>query len=339
MSYYLVWPAIIAGLLVVFQWRLFRLLNVRHLALALLSLFVVMLFWGDAHRTPANLGFVRLFQGKGPLVWVAVPAAWLYWMKFVAHGDARPLVLLFLAVAAGIGFSPSGVTIGVLLLALFIAASLIGSRFKPDVRVLTGLLLVLAYAVATGLTMRLYFGHSATSIGDTSGEPQAFTYTSEMIVFVLGNGLRAVVALACAAALPAAMRVSPSRRALSIYSMLCTGLLIFPWTSHWLGTWGYATTSWRWLYAVPFTPSMILALDRFDDLRAPSAIRWTMAAVALLLYVFISPAWVMSKANSTALSVPSYKLADPALVYVRQYRTNARVDGAWIVSPATGRRY
>ena len=319
-----------------------------------------MLFWGDAHRTPSNFGFVRLFQGKGPLVWVVIPAAFVYWADVVERRGSESNVLLFLTVAAGIGFSPSGVTLGVLLVGLFVGATLIGSAFRLETRVIFGLLGVLAYVLAIGLVMRFGFGHTSLGLyledgtikaSTDSSVASAATYTKEMILFVLGHGARAGVALLCAVALPFTLRASPYRVLFSTYSLLCTGLLLFPWTSQWLAIYSYSTMSWRWLYVVPFALGMVVAVDRIVDIRKGIATRSGLIVMALLLFVFASPSWVVSRANRTTVSVPSYKLDNPTQLFVRLYsptsngfgllhvRKETHLEGLWIVSPVTGGRY
>jgi hypothetical protein len=84
-----------------------------------------------------------------------------------------------------------------------------------------------------------------------------------MIVFVLGNGLRCRGAGMRGGAAAAMKFRHPDERCR--YSMLCTSLLIFPWTSHWLRTWGYATTSA--MAVCRAVREHDLALDRFDDLE------------------------------------------------------------------------
>lgn len=163
-SYYLVWPALIAAMAVAYQSRLFRFLGVRSLAVAFTIWFVIMLAWGDTHRTPANFGFVRMFQGKSALVWVTIPAAQYYWLRFTSSGAPMAALLLGATLAAGTGFTPTGVPTGVLLAALFLVATLLRdgrtSRGWISAAVVGG---AGVYPVLIGLLMRFYFGHAPDS--------------------------------------------------------------------------------------------------------------------------------------------------------------------------------
>jgi len=109
--------------------------------------------------------------------------------------------------------------------------------------------------------------------------------------------------------------------------------------------------SWRWLYVVPFALGMVVAVDRIVDIRKGIATRTGLIVMALLLFVFASPSWVVSRANRTTVSVPSYKLDNPTQLFVRLYsptsngfgllhvRKETHLEGLWIVSPVTGGRY
>ena len=77
-SYYLLVPALMSALTVIVTYRLLRKLVPEGWIIGMLFFFVVMLAWGDVHRTLANFGFVRMFQGKSVLVSAVVPALFLY---------------------------------------------------------------------------------------------------------------------------------------------------------------------------------------------------------------------------------------------------------------------
>jgi Family of unknown function (DUF6077) len=359
-SYYFVWPAIMAILMILTQWRLYGLLKLRNSAMALLGLIVVMLAWGDVHRTPSNFGFVRLCQGKAALASLLVFAAILYWARLVERKEGRSGLLLFVAFVAGAGFSPTGIPLGIVIVGLLIASTFVGTAFRPDRKVLVWLFGALAYLIVVGLSLRYHFGYTSPGVSAVDGlrlfvpvvvpagvdlpgvariDVPGFVYTKEMLGFVLGCGARGGIALLCVAALPLTLRASPHRRLLSIYSIGCTTLMAFPWTSQWLARWSFATMSWRWLYAVPFVLAMVCALDRIDDVRVHVAVRRTLAVMALALFALVPRPWIVSAENWTRFSVPSYKTFDPTGILLRPYKHWARIEGPWLVSPSTGRRY
>ena len=337
-SYYLVWPGLIAILVVAVYCDLFRLVAVRNLALAWVVFFVVMLAWGDAHRTPSNFGLVRLFQGKSALIWVTIPAALCHWLRFVEHADRKSLLLLFCSIVAGTGFSPTGVPTGVLLAGVFLAATFVHRGFQTSNRLqLLGVAAMALYPVVIGMTMRSRFTHDYYGVVTDRGI-RTTVWNSEMLEYALGHNLRGLLALLCAAALPLLLRPSPARRLLSIYSGICTLLLLFPWTSDILGVLSFGSFAWRWLFAIPFALSLIVAADRVVDCFRPAWTAYLMVGVMMLAYVAPSTRWVLSKQNHASLRAPGFKIPDRHGVHLRPYGAFIRIDDVWLISPETGRR-
>ena len=293
-SYYLIWPGVIAALVVIFQFRLLRQTGVRNLTLALAVFLIVMLAWGDAHPTPANFGFVRLYQGKGGLIWVTIPAAIFYWLRITTSRDRRAPLLLLCAIVGGIGFSPTGVPAGTFLLGLFWLATLMQTQpARPTARVLLVLSLIAFYPIVIGLTLRYRLGNFFGGVVTNAGVKSQVVNT-DMIELMMGDGLRSLVALACAAALPLLLGPSPSRRPLMLFSMLCSGLLLFPWTSILLGSLGYGSFAWRWMFVIPFVPAIIIAVDRLIELSQPAIAGYALVSAIGFVYLFASPRWVVS---------------------------------------------
>ncbi len=337
-SYYLLWPAIVAAAVVVFQFRLYKQFGVRHLTLALLVFFIVMLAWGDTHRSPANFGFVRFFQGKGALFWLTIPAATLFWARAVTNGGRRPVFLLACTIVAGTGFSPTGVSVALLLLGIFWLATLIdGGLHGPRRWLLAWLPVIAIYPFAIGLTIwyQVTTQPFVTRLGPgmNVGPPSL-----KMLDYAFGDGVRSIVALACAVMLPFLLRESAARRPIAIVSVLLSCLLLLPWTSSLLAGISHDSFGWRWLYLIPFVPAMVVAIDRLAGNPKPALPRQARVAGVLLLFVFVSPHRVMSERNYTRFGWPGYKLPDATRVHLRTYEAAAVIEGGRIVSPVTGKR-
>lgn len=342
-SYYLVWPVIIAMFAIIFQWRLLSLLGVRHMALAMGVFFIIMIGWGDAHRTPANMGFVRFFQGKAGLIWVAIPAATIYWLKLLTcvEGKSRHLHLLFLSIVAGVGFSPTGAPLGALLTSLFLLATACKNLIRPNEKTpVYWLLFVLAYPVFVGLLMHYYFSHSSAGVHTAHGIV-SFTTTYEMTQFVLGSGYRGVFALLCLACAPFILwKNGSTTQALAIYISICLALLAFPLTSHIVGRYGYTTMSWRWLYVIPFVPATILVMDHLAGSIRSKTGGLIMIVMTLVIYLSLSPQIVISKQNmGTRITLPNNKWAAHDAIYLRQYGQQAIIEDWMIISPKSHARY
>lgn len=344
-SYYLVWPALVAVVMMAFQCRLLKLLKVEGVALALLALFVVIMGWGDEHRTPANFAFVRLFQGKGGLVWVTIPAALYYWLRFVEDSERRSLLLLVCSIVTGVGFSPTGVPSGAFAVGLFLSATLIHTRARPEQwRSLAGIACAVIYPLVTGFAMMYYFGHSTYYLGNSGAAVHTARGTVdsvtnlEQIQFVLGTGVRGIAALSCALALPFILRSSRARGPLSIYLCICSGLLLFPRSSEILGKLGYGTFGWRWMFAIPFVLALTVAADRVAYHFRTSWMRC--AAVGIMAFAFLAPSthWIVSEWNMTRLAFPGFKVPETRVMILQTYSMTARIEGMWLISPVSGRR-
>jgi hypothetical protein len=337
-SYYIIWPAFIAVLVVVFQFRLFRLVGVTNIVLASVVFFVVMLAWGDVHRTPANFGFVRLFQGKGPLIWLAIPAALYYWLRHMQSNGTRPLILLYCAVIVGVGFSPTGVLTGLLLVGLFTVATLVNGRFdRACWRRAIAIGLAGVYPLVIGLVMRFYFGYSSQGVHTAGGIIDSANNSAILETTLLGNNMRAAMALLAVLVAPILLRRTANTAPLQIYFWICIVLLVFPWTSEIFAKLGFTTFSWRWFYVLPFGLALVIAVDQLGRSDWPPFARFVAVVLTVAVFAFSSPHWVVSSQNYTELRKQGFKLPDPNNMFLSPYSSNARIEGIWLISPATAR--
>lgn len=341
-SYYLAWPAVIAVFAVAFQWRLLNVLGIKNMAFAMMIFFVIMIGWGDVHRTPANMGFVRFFQGKAGLIWITIPSATLYWLKLVRASAARwhSLLLLFLSIVAGIGFSPTGSPLGILLISLFVLATIIKNVMNTTKTPVSGLLAILVYPFVIGLLMHDYFSHSSQGMHTENGIV-GFATTLEMAKFVMGSGWRGMFAVLCLICVPLIVRKTTSvNQALSIYISICLVLLAFPFTSYVLGHYGYTTMSWRWLYVIPFTLAIMITVENVIKLARTVVAKLCIVVLFAILYLNLSPVLVFSEANEgTKITFPAEKWAPHDAILLRQYNKRAEIDHWVILSPASHSRY
>ncbi|MBK7766267.1 MAG: hypothetical protein IPI44_09215 [Sulfuritalea sp.] len=191
------------------------------------------------------------------------------------------------------------------------------------------------YPLVIGLVMRLHFGyvsqgmHTADGILDSVGNSAILEST------LLGNNMRGAMALLAVAAAPLILRRRSNTVPLQIYFWLCIVLLVFPWTSEIFAKLGFMTFSWRWFYVLPFALAMVVAVDRLGRSDWPPSVRYAAVALAVAGFVFSSPRWVLSPDNYTELKRPGFKLPNPSTVFLSPYQANAKIDGVWLISPAT----
>lgn len=269
---------------------------------------------------------------------LTIPAAMLHWIRATSLDNKRSMFLLACAIVGGTGFSPTGIPAGVFLPGLFWLATLLQGGATPWRRQMLLLLpLIAAYPELIGLTLRTTLATNFSGVATDKGTLDAVS-TVAMQDMVLGHGVRSIAAVVCAVALPFLLRASPARRPLAIFSVLCTGLFLLPWTSDLLAQLSQGSFAWRWMFVIPFVPAIAVAIDRLAGGARPRMSRLSLAAGAALIFVVASPRWVISERNYTRLSWPAYKLADGKRIHLRTYSASADIEGGRLISPASGKR-
>jgi hypothetical protein len=242
--YYVLFPLLFAGMLIVACWLPLRLLSPRTASLGVLAVCLVTLVWGDVHHAYGNFGFVRLFQGKAVLASICAPAILYYGLRYSARGDRASWTRLALAQMAMVGFSASGVVIAPLLAGLVLLGS-----WRPDRRSTRILLIGLAASAIPVLEAAIValqvrdFGAIVSPLDDTS--------TARSLELVLGQGPRARLALFGLLAAAAVSAATPRHRGIAGYLLAAFALLLSPWSGDLISL-AEETFAWRSLWAIPF---------------------------------------------------------------------------------------
>jgi len=317
-----------SALTVIVTYRLLRELVPDGWFIGMLFFFVVMLAWGDVHRTLANFGFVRMFQGKSVLVSAVVPALFLYYflLRDRVHAKYHSL-LLAAALISGMGFSRGGFVIGPLLLLLLALASI---RLNTLGKRSTALLIIAGVSCAVILAFAYHYGWNLMNPGQlvfTSKGSVVSTTNLEMVEFAIGYGIRGIFLLGCVGGSFLFVRDKdvryPYRNFLAIFFLL----LLIPWTSNFFAKTIQEYLSWRWMWV---TPVPVLASAAVGG--AWARIRQVSnSAVALGVFLVLaagftaaSPKRVLSKENFTSVRWPSAKL-NGGYVYLRPYQKTATI--------------
>jgi hypothetical protein len=327
-SYYLLVPALMSALTVIVTYRLLRELVPEGWVIGMLFFFVAMLAWGDVHRTLANFGFVRMFQGKSVLVSAVVPALFLYFFLLRDTAQARyHSFLLSAAVISGIGFSRGGLVIGPLLL-LFLALASI-KLYAPG-KWSTRLLIIMGGSAAVILPFVYHYGWNLMN-------PSQLVYTSkggvesttnlEMIQFTMGYGIRGFFLLTCVGASFLFVKDDGLRYSYRNFLAIFFLLLLIPWTSNFFAKTIQAYLSWRWMWVtpVPVLASAAVggALARIRQV-SNSAAALVVFLVLAVGFTAASPRRVLSQENHTSIRWPGAKI-DGDSVYLRPYNKSAMI--------------
>ena len=327
-SYYLLVPALMSALTVIVTYRLLRELLPEGWIIGMLFFFVVMLAWGDVHRTQANFGFVRMFQGKSVLVSAVVPALFLYFLLLRDRAQARyHSLLLAAAIICGVGFSRGGLLIGPMLLSLLTLASI-----RLDTLGKWSKVLLIIAGVSAAIILPLIYLYEWTLMNPsqlvhTSRGDVGSTTNLEMLEYTMGYGIRAIFLLTCVGASFLFIKDKGLRYSYRNFLVIFFLLLLIPWTSNFFGKTFQQYLSWRWLWV---TPVPVLASVAVGGALAQIR-RLSNSGVALGIFLVIafgftaaSPRRVLSEENHTSIRWPNAKL-DGDSVYLRPYRKAARI--------------
>lgn len=344
-AFYVVGPVLISILVVIFQWRLLKILAVKHITFALFVFFIVMLAWGDVHRSPANLGYVKFFQGKGALVWVAIPAMLFYWLQFELTRSKQSLILLLMSAICGVGFSATGIPIAILMAILFFMSGLMQIQNKKNLLIRTFfLIIILVVFSGLGLLIKKYFGYSSSGIHSSVGVRELNNFSDylvnwEMLHFVLGDTMRFWIALLSLAACPFLLTPSSARNLFRAYLGLCIIIMIIPFSSAVMAQFSTGSFAWRWLFVCPFVLCIIVVVDYILSLKNNIYLKVTTVTIYLGGFIACGPLLV-SQSNHTQFRFLFHQLPDEQKIILRpspyNYRTT-KLDGGRIISLKDGR--
>ncbi len=122
--YYVFLPPLWAGLGVLANWLVLRFfIRSRDATWGTAIYFLILVFWGDGHRTFGNFGFVRLFQGKAIYLTVVLPLIVLTALRYRYRPGVSSWFNLAFSQFAATGLTTNGMVVAPLAAALSIVAS------------------------------------------------------------------------------------------------------------------------------------------------------------------------------------------------------------------------
>lgn len=329
-SYYLLIPALMSAVTVIVSYRLLRELVTDGWFFGLLFFFLVMLTWGDTHRTLANFGFVRLFQGKSVFVSAVVPAVIFYFLRLRNTTHTKyDVLLLICAVVAGTGFSRAGWAIGPLLvLALGVASMKIENR-SQSLRTLLAMTLI-ATVIVVPFVYLFGFNLNPAQLVHTARGSVETTTNLEMLHFTIGEGFRGFFLLGCVAVSFLFVRNAELRYLYRNYLAIFFLLLLIPSASNFFAKTIHAFLSWRWMWVMPIPVLASVAIGGGAwKLRQMSNSLVAFCAFLVLAVIFAAadPRRVVSQENYTFIRWPAAKL-DGDSIHLRPQNSTARIKDA-----------
>lgn len=305
--YYLVLPPIFAVAAIAIHWRLAVHLVPRQALLVLICWLVLAVAFGEDHRSYGNFGFVRMFQGKGILVTVALPLCLLSALRFGETPGLRTGLVLALSAIAAIGSTSSGLATAPAIIGMALAGCLFVSGHR--VRILVGGAAALAYPLMIGSLVAYEI-----SLDPRISFPAPIPGAAAGLALVLGNGLIGAVALGLFPLAPLFVG-NPARRRRYLFLTLAFVLaLLNPWTAGWIAALVAKNLHWRIFWAVPFMMSAAIAIVAIAGLMArglprPARMLAPLAAMAFMLVA--SAQWSISPRNHVTIAWPREKVNQP----------------------------
>lgn len=326
-SYFMIGPVIIAVISTLMCWRFLQLLAPKYWEYAMFFYFVFMVSFGDVHRTHANFGFVRMYQGKALLVTLITVSIIYYFLKYRETLKKRYILLMFFSVLGGMGASPTGILVGILLI---VCLAFTNIKFEIQALKETGLLLIsILIPVCFGLFMKHYHGIQTNFAHAGAAGKVAHVTNLEMFKLTLGCGIRGIMVLLSFAISPICIQ----NKKISIYYrkfvFICILMLLFPWTSEVLAKNSFFTFSWRWLWIMPFPIIMSIVCASLIGVRFPNKyVGKTLYLSVILIFSFVPKQnLVISKENNTRIHYPEFKLWEEDKIYLRTYRAYGVLQG------------
>lgn len=152
--YYLILPAFSAILLVLFHAMAIHQIVGKNVFWGLVITLTILFAWGDTHHSFGNFAFVRLFQNKGILVSICIPAIVYYASRFSLKNDIQSWLLLFFSQIVAFGIAGTGILIAPIASFLVLLA-----YWKPNIlstRIFITGFLSSTYLLITGLFIVIY---------------------------------------------------------------------------------------------------------------------------------------------------------------------------------------
>jgi len=338
-SHYLIIPAFLSSFVILIHWKLLKLLIGKKWVIGIVFFFIVMLAWGDIHRTHANFGLVRLFQGKACFVSIIIPGIIYYFLKYHETSQKKYALLLFFTIISGVGFTPTAIIVGPLTLGVLLIANIQFDRnqIKKHLLLATALLVPLS----VGLLIIFYYGNVLPGVHTAQGVRQ-HTTNYEMLQFVLGNGYRGIFALVCFAISPLFITNHHVKKGYRNFVLVCLLLLAVPWTSEIIARSTHYSASWRWLWMLPMPLAMCIVMGSLTELyhnKRKMPVGYICVIMLSLVFILSSKRLVISQENYTEFTWPAFKIPNQEKIWIRSYEEYGFIRNNYIYMKKSNKEF
>lgn len=312
-TYYIVFPAISCLVFVSIFFCLYKelLLSKAAAILAVLFLVLLLVLWGDAHRTMGNFAFVRFFQGKSLLINIFVPSMVGLLVLYFYSQELKYLVLLMFVAVGSTGLSVNALLITPITILLALVGVFISNphslNFKRSILSIIG---ITCYPIFIAILIKINpSGEVIKHFGPVNFLSQ-FQETTKVLGTVIGdNGLNLKSSIvlglfACSAVL---FPLGKKTRLVGGVILVYVVLLFFPGHPLQLLFAKYASMNlvWRLMWVVPLT---FFAAGSLGSLASRLPRNYGVTFSLLLVSTFaIAGTSTLSKANKTKIAIQNHK--------------------------------
>ncbi|MCP3932314.1 MAG: hypothetical protein GY705_24850 [Bacteroidetes bacterium] len=340
--YYVVFPIISAWMFVWLFAFMFKRLLITNKAVivALIGLIVILLTWGDAHRTYGNFSFVRFFQGKSLLIQIFIPAAAFCAIQYIKSRYCLYLYLLGFVLVGASGVSVNGILLAPFTVLFVVLGAIFTSPKKNcTLQNIFGFFIVLSYPLLVALVVKLNPGGEYIRYFGGDGFPDRFQESYKVLGTVLGHmsaphhfTYRTVVIIAGMITLPLLLPLKNHKKLFLGFTIAIVFVVFFPNYpfQKFLAEHASRNMMWRITWAVPF--AFLAATCIGAIINSPKRKHFFIIPAVLLSFVLVNENWTISKENHTQWAIQPHKYSPYYLNELENIRPILPKGGA-IIAP------
>ena len=298
--HYLFVPALAAMLSALAYYELFQRIGGGYAGILALMTIIILILWGDLHRSPGNFAFVRMFQGKAMLYTMVCPYLVSSAMGVLTRRPGSSFRLVMASIS-GIGLTQSAVVLVPLFFTGLILATWLVYRESPISARSLPFLAGAAVFIALSAGIVAYLGKIPGAIN-----PRDFSLR-EALDIVFGDGLRGPFGVASIALLPllAQDRVKHKAVIATIIALMLTALnpvvVFLVEQIVWSLTWRL-----QWLLLPAATTAAGIFLVAHYISRAKPYLRLVLCVAGLIGFALLGQT-TFSTSNGNRLGIPQIK--------------------------------
>ena len=298
--HYLIIPLLAAILCVLAYFGLFRRISGSHASILTLITVIILILWGDVHRSPGNFAFVRLFQGKAIFYSVVCPYLASSVIGVLNRRSGSNLRLAMASIS-GIGLTQSALVLAPLFfMGLIVATWLIYRELPTGARSLP-FLAGLALFISLSTCIVAYLGKIPTVFN-----PRDYSLR-EALDLVFGDGLRGPFGIASIALLPLIAQNRAEYKAVIAIIVALMLIALNPFIVSFTGQF-VSSLAWRlqWLLLPAATAATGIFLAAHLIARGKSPLCPLLCALGLAGFAMLGQT-TFSAANGNQLGIPRIK--------------------------------